>query len=38
MGIFASEIFLLDIPFKRSCRPAMTILNFRGVNDPAEND
>jgi hypothetical protein len=46
MGIFASKIFLLDIPLKRSCRQAMATLIFRwvtdlaklfnGVNDPVE--
>jgi hypothetical protein len=31
MGIFSFEIFLLQIPFKRSCRYAVTIINYCGV-------
>jgi hypothetical protein len=33
MGIFTYEIVFQDIPFKK-----MKILNFSGVNDPAEID
>jgi hypothetical protein len=45
MGIFPYEIVMLDIPFKKCCRPKTKIWNFSGViyisaglNDPAEID
>jgi hypothetical protein len=37
MGIFTYEIVLQDIHFKKKCcGPKTKILNFSGVNDPAE--